>query len=483
MTLGMPICCSPLEMLIRTSVPLTTLVPPFGPCEITSPSGLSEKMSTGFGTSPALRSVAIASASRAPTTSGTSTLGGPVETKYRTTLPFWIRSPASGDCRITIPRATSSLGSSTCRGRSPASRIRLRASGARMPSTLGTATGFDSLISLWICCQTYTPATSAPMSRSPVSSHGQNVRRQLGVHLGGVLEPLVRVLRQRPQHDHVEVGRNVGPQRGGRLRHLREVFHRDLERGVARERELPGQQLVEDDPDRVDVRPLVDVRAARLLWREVLRGADDRAGLRHLTRRRARDPEVRHLPLDLGAVLRQQDIVGLDVPVDDPGAVREADRPQDLPRRLDRGRDRQLALRDNPILEAPPLEVLHRDVVGALGLAPVVDRDDVGVREASRVLRLAPEALDERVVARVPVVEDLDRDAPAELLVLGEVDVGHAPRAEPADDAIAPVEERVDQGVGNGHRDQEEFDGMRRSACMICFAIGAATVPPVAVWF
>ena len=43
---------------------------------------------------------------------------------------------------------------------------------------------------------------------------------------------------------------------------------------------------------------------------------------------------------------------------------------------------------------------------------------------------------------RVAVVEDLDRDAPAELLVLGEVDVRHPARAELADDPVAPVEER-----------------------------------------
>ena len=40
------------------------------------------------------------------------------------------------------------------------------------------------------------------------------------------------------------------------------------------------------------------------------------------------------------------------------------------------------------------------------------------MRKACGVLRLAAEALDELVVARVPVVEDLDRDAATELLVV-----------------------------------------------------------------
>ena len=74
------------------------------------------------------------------------------------------------------------------------------------------------------------------------------------------------------------------------------------------------------------------------------------------------------------------------------------------------------------------------------------------MREAGGVLRLAAEALDELVVGRVPVVEDLDRDPPPELLVLGEVDVGHPARAELADDLVPAVEDRVDQSVRYGHR-------------------------------
>jgi hypothetical protein len=232
------------------------------------------------------------------------------------------------------------------------------------------------------------------------------------------------------------------------------VLHRDLERRLACERQLPGEKLVQDDPDRVDVGALVDGRAARLLRREVLRRPDDRPSFGHLARRRSRDAEVRDLEARVavaGAVLHPQDVVGLDVAMDDPAAVCEADGAEDLARDLDRRRDGKGALGDDPVLQAPALQVLHRDVVGTLGLAPVVDGDDVRVGQARRVLGLAPEALDELVVARVPLVQDLDRHAPPELLVLGEVDVGHPARAELAQDAVAPVEERVDQGVGYGH--------------------------------
>jgi hypothetical protein len=161
-----------------------------------------------------------------------------------------------------------------------------------------------------------------------------------------------------------------------------------------------------------------------------------------------RDPEVGDLEPPLPV---DEHVVRFDVSVHDAVAVREPDRGEDLACVIDREMDRRGTTRDDQLLQRAAVEVLHRDVVRALRLAAVVDRDDVGVRETRRVLRLAAEALDELVVAGVAVVEDLDRDTPAEHFVLGEVDVRHAARAELAQDAIAPIEEGVDQGVGNRH--------------------------------
>jgi hypothetical protein len=200
------------------------------------------------------------------------------------------------------------------------------------------------------------------------------------------------------------------------------VLHRDLDRCVAVERYGAGQHLVEHDADRIQVGALIDRCATRLLGREVLRGPDDRAGLGHLARPRARDPEVRHLQAAVGV---DENVVRLDVAVDDALSVREADGAEDLAGVGDRALDGQRATREDQLLERPPLDVLHRDVVGAFGFAAVVDRDDVRVRERGGVLRLAPKALDELFVVRVLVVQDLDRDATPELLVLCEVDVRH----------------------------------------------------------
>ena len=129
----------------------------------------------------------------------------------------------------------------------------------------------------------------------------------------------------------------------------------------------------------------------------------------------------------------------------DPVPVREAERREDLARVLDGDVDRCGAAADDQLLERAAVEELHRDVVGVLGLAAVVDRDDVRMVERGGVLCLAAEPLDELVVVPVAAVEDLDGDPAAELLILGEVDVGHPAGAELALDAVAPVEKGVDE--------------------------------------
>ena len=49
---------------------------------------------------------------------------------------------------------------------------------------------------------------------------------------------------------------------------------------LAREGHLAGQQLVENDPERVDVGALADLPALGLLGRDVVAGAEDGARLR-----------------------------------------------------------------------------------------------------------------------------------------------------------------------------------------------------------
>src|SRR3712207_623222 len=131
-----------------------------------------------------------------------------------------------------------------------------------------------------------------------------------------------------------------------------------------------------------------------------MRGPQDGAGPRHGGRRRGPGyAEVGDLHVPR---LGDEDVVRLDVAVDHPAIVRYPERLSYL-QRYRRGRagwERTSA--QDPVLQGAPREVLHGYVVGAvLGGSAVEDGDDVGVGEGCRALRLALEALDELLVARI----------------------------------------------------------------------------------
>ena len=163
---------------------------------------------------------------------------------------------------------------------------------------------------------------------------------------------------------------------------------------------------------------------------------------------RTRDAEVRDLD---AALVVDEHVVRLDVAVDDPVPVRVPERREHLADVRDRHGDGARAAGDEELLQRPSLDVLHDDVVRAVGLAAIEDRDDVRVREAGRVRCLAPEALDELRVVRVALVEHLDRDLATELLILGEPDVGHAAAPELALEPVAAREDRPASLVDRGH--------------------------------
>ena len=91
-------------------------------------------------------------------------------------------------------------------------------------------------------------------------------------------------------------------------------------------------------------------------------------------------------------------------------------------------------------------------IVRPAGFAAIEDRDECsdGERLAAWVA-FAAEALDELIVVRVPLVQDLHRDLAAELLVFGQPDVRHPTRAELAFESVAAGEEGALSLVGRRH--------------------------------
>jgi hypothetical protein len=208
--------------------------------------------------------------------------------------------------------------------------------------------------------------------------------------------------------------------------------------------------------------------ALRLLGREVLGRAHDRARLGHLGRARAGDAEVGHLCVP---EVVDDHVVRLEVPVDHAVAMREARGLEDLQPQVDHALLRQRRLRGHDVLERSTRQELHRDVVGALVLTAVEDAHHVRMVQAGGRLGLAAEALDEFLVLGEAAMEHLDRDLAAQVGVLRAIHVGHPAGADPAQDAVAPVDERV-----AGHLGHQAPPPSRASSTDL--AIGAATVPP-----
>ena len=221
------------------------------------------------------------------------------------------------------------------------------------------------------------------------------------------------------------------------------VAHHQGHRGVVRaggEGRPAGERLVEDHPQRVEVGAAVDRPAARLLRRQVRRGAElhPRPGeggvAEHLG-----DAEVgQQQAVVLGA---QEHVLRLDVAVDDPAPVGVVERGRRLPQVLARLRQAERALLAQAVVEGAPLDVGHHQVGGVVGLAVVVDGEDVGVVERGDRLRLALEARQEVGVRGEVGVEHLDRHAPLEQQIGGEEDLGEAALPDLPVEPVARVED------------------------------------------
>ena len=199
-------------------------------------------------------------------------------------------------------------------------------------------------------------------------------------------------------------------------------------------RRAAGQRVEEQAAEAVDVGAGVDPLAADLLRRDEVQRPDPVAGLRRALGDLAlREAEVREVGV---VVLAEQDVGGLDVAVDEPRGVRGVQRGRDLADDAGGapGRERALAPDERPEVVAG--HVAHRDVGDAALLARVVDRDDVGVVDRRRDLRLAQEAAPDRRVLHERGGDDLQRDLAVERELRRPV---HDPHAAATRDRLDPV--------------------------------------------
>ena len=210
-----------------------------------------------------------------------------------------------------------------------------------------------------------------------------------------------------------------------------------------------GQQLVGHDSPGVDVGAMVDHLTHRLLRRHVGRRADRAAGLGERGRgatvlgagrgQGLGDAEIR----DHRRAVRQQHVVGFDVPVDDSLAVGVGERPGHIAKDGHGLPDGERRPRDQSRPERLAGHERH-DVVGNAGrLAGAQDGHDVGLLEAGHEPELAGKPLGAHALCQI-AGHHLDHHVPVQRVLAGDEHPGHPAAAEFPIDAVAVRERGAD---------------------------------------
>ena len=145
-----------------------------------------------------------------------------------------------------------------------------------------------------------------------------------------------------------------------------------------------------------------------------------------------REAEVEDLD---DAVLRDHHVLGLQVPVDDPGGVRLGEPVGDLAGDVEQTPGRKRAgPQDLP--QRLPVDELHRDEDRGVGGPDVVDRDDVVVIQSGGRARLLLEALVPVGIGGKLRRKHLDRDLAPQPRVPRAIDLAHPSGAERREDLV-----------------------------------------------
>jgi hypothetical protein len=242
---------------------------------------------------------------------------------------------------------------------------------------------------------------------------------------------------------------------GALLGHVfRCLHHVGRQRSLGRtplEGRLSREHLVRERAQAVDVRAVVQVRLAHgLLGRHVGRGAQGDAhrgqlagtGVAH----RLGHAEVR----DDGMAAREHHVVGLDVTVHDAAFVGVGQGVRNLAEDADRIAHRQHAVSLELLTQGLAFHERHDVEEESSRLAGIVQRQDVGMRQLRDDLDLAREAVGTHGRGELGP-EDLQRDLPIVLEVVGEVDGCHASLPDLTLDGVGVGERRAHSIDGLGH--------------------------------
>ncbi len=263
-----------------------------------------------------------------------------------------------------------------------------------------------------------------------------------------------RVLRQRPGKDVIRGGRKLRAHvtQGGWL--VTHMGPEDRNLRLPRVRRHACETLEEDAAEGVHVDPRIDLATFDLLRGHVVDRPYELAGARDAAVRVdvLREPEIGQVGMVLsrGPGL-EEDVGGLDVPMNEAPLVGRVQRAGHLSPDAKDSRGGQPVVLSRQRLQVRPVDVAHRDVENSLGVARVVDRDDVRVQQRGGRSRLADEPFAEALVLGQLRREQLEGDHVPEPQVLGAIHHAHAATTA---DALDPVsgENRSDPRFGrHGH--------------------------------
>ena len=252
-------------------------------------------------------------------------------------------------------------------------------------------------------------------------------------------EAVLRALREEPrEHRPQAVVELVSRPRQGGLQDVR------LERAPIAQVEgvLADQQLVGHHPERVQVRGDRDLLPTQHFRRHVCERADP-GGSGRLDRLQVRrEPEVEHL--HLGA--HHHDVVGLEIAVQDPMAMKVRQGAERLHDEIDLHRHRATAAGVDDVQRV--LFEVHGEERHAVAIEPIVEHaDDVRVAERCQQAEL-PRQLEPRLAdagaspgGRGARPEALQRDHASRRAVERPVDGPHPPTADLVEDPVPATEE------------------------------------------
>ena len=202
------------------------------------------------------------------------------------------------------------------------------------------------------------------------------------------------------------------------------------------ERRSSRSYLVEYHAEGIHIAAAIELAPQALLGRRVGRSADETTCDREASRRLEHlgDAEVGQEAI---ALLINQDIAGLDVPMDDASRMRVVQGRRNLSQNAERAR-RGEWLPSHRIRQCAAPHVAHHQIGVAIVLAVVVDRQDVGVLQVRDQLGFLLEAADEGRVRGVVAGQDLQGDIPVDARLIGLIDRRHTPLAERGHDTVLP---------------------------------------------